>query len=55
MPLGPPPGSATVWVRPSGATRVMRPGRISTTSTLPSAMATGPSGKPRPSASIVCG
>src|SRR5262245_48535827 len=47
-PFGPPPVRATMLVRPSGATRVSVPRRISTTSTLPSGSATGPSGNWRP-------
>src|SRR5437763_6797166 len=49
-PLGPPPRSATIVAMPSGATRVSVPRRISTTSTDPSASATGPSGNWSPSA-----
>jgi hypothetical protein len=46
--LGPPGTSASVVFVPSGATRVMRGPKISTTSTLPSAIATGPSVKRSP-------
>jgi hypothetical protein len=51
--LGPPPGSATVVFVPSAVIRVMRPASISTRMTLPSGIATGPSGKRRPSAMVV--
>ncbi len=47
-PLGPPLSCATVVFPPSGSTRVSRAASISTTSTDPSARATGPSGKRRP-------
>src|SRR5947208_9917194 len=47
-PFGPPPVRATTVCLPSGATRVRVPRLISTTSTLPSARATGPSGNWRP-------
>ena len=47
-PLGPPGISATVSLRPSGQTRVSRRPRISTSTTEPSGMTTGPSGNSRP-------
>src|SRR6059036_4026344 len=47
-PFGPPPVVATMVCFPSGATRVSVPRLISTTSTLPSSRATGPSGNWRP-------
>src|SRR5215510_3093706 len=50
-PFGPPPVSPTTVTRPSGVTRVSVPRLISTSSTLPSGMAMGPSGNWRPSAS----
>src|SRR5690349_5002201 len=49
-PLAPPPTSATSVFSPEGDTRTMRPPLTSATSTEPSAMATGPSGKASPSA-----
>src|SRR3954453_23150484 len=48
-PFGPPPTWAITSFFPSGHTLVRLPVLISTSTTLPSAMATGPSGKPRPS------
>src|SRR2546423_11616264 len=50
-PLGPPPVSATGSTEPSGETRLMRPPWISTSTTLPSDIATGPSGNFSPLAS----
>src|SRR4249919_3332652 len=47
-PLGPPGISATTSLRPSGQTRVSRRPRISTSTTDPSGMTTGPSGNSRP-------
>src|SRR5665213_4517906 len=47
-PLGPPGISATVSLRPSGHTRVSRRPRISTSTTEPSGMTTGPSGNSSP-------
>ena len=47
-PLGPPPQSATTSTFPSGVTRVNVPRAISTSRTLPSGMAMGPSGKRSP-------
>src|ERR1700744_6375111 len=47
-PLGPPGISATTSLRPSGQTRVNRRPRISTSTTDPSGIATGPSGNSRP-------
>src|SRR3954454_15375377 len=49
-PLGPPPHSATTSILPSGVTRLSVPRLISTASTDPSGMATGPSGNSRPDA-----
>src|SRR5215211_4810045 len=49
-PLGPPPVRATTSTEPSGPTRVTVPRLISTTTTLPSLMATGPSGNWSPEA-----
>src|SRR4051794_36893046 len=49
-PFGPPPHSATTSILPSGVTRLSVPRFISTTSTLPSGMAIGPSGNSRPDA-----
>ena len=46
-PLGPPGISATTSLRPSGQTRVSRRPRISTSTTEPSGMTTGPSGNSR--------
>src|SRR6202022_1393662 len=46
-PLGPPGISATTSLRPSGQTRVSRLPRISTSTTDPSGMTTGPSGNSR--------
>src|SRR5580700_9915665 len=46
-PLGPPGISATTCLRPSGHTRVSRRPRISTSTTDPSGIATGPSGNSR--------
>src|ERR1700733_3897621 len=46
-PLGPPGTSATTSLRPSGHTRVSRRPRISTSTTEPSGITTGPSGKSR--------
>src|SRR3954454_5029614 len=43
-PFGLPPGSATTSLRPPGCTRWMRPPLSSVTSTVPSAIQTGPSG-----------
>src|ERR1700761_4182247 len=50
-PLGPPGISATTSLRPSGQTRVNRRPRISTRTTDPSGITTGPSGNSRPVAS----
>src|ERR1700744_3636489 len=50
-PLGPPGISATTSLRPSGQTRVNRRPRISTSTTEPSGIATGPSGNSKPVAS----
>src|SRR5580692_2580465 len=50
-PLGPPGICATTSLRPSGQTRVSRFPRISTSTTEPSGIATGPSGNSRPVAS----
>src|ERR1700743_101942 len=50
-PLGPPGISATTSLRPSGQTRVNRRPRISTSTTDPSGITTGPSGNSRPVAS----
>src|SRR2546425_3446038 len=47
-PFGPPPVSATTSFDPLGRTRVSVPRLISTTSTLPSFIATGPSGNSSP-------
>ena len=47
-PLGPPPVSAMRVMVPSGATRVRWPLWISTSTTLPSFMAIGPSGNLSP-------
>src|SRR3954449_8980463 len=47
-PLGPPGICATTSLRPSGQTRVSRRPRISTSTTDPSGIATGPSGNSRP-------
>src|SRR6185437_2573268 len=47
-PLGPPGISATVSLRPSGKTRVSRRPRISTSTTEPSGITTGPSGNSSP-------
>src|SRR6476661_2037294 len=47
-PLGPPGISATTCLRPSGQTRVSRLPRISTSTTDPSGITTGPSGNSRP-------
>ena len=49
---GPPPGSATISFDPSGLTRVIRPLAVSVRITLPSGIATGPSGKRKPSATV---
>ena len=49
-PLGPPGISAMVSLLPSGLTRVNRGASISTSTTLPSGMATGPSGNSSPDA-----
>ena len=46
-PLGPPGISATTSLRPSGQTRVSRRPRISTSTTEPSGITTGPSGNSR--------
>src|SRR5580700_6493175 len=46
-PLGPPGISATTCLRPSGQTRVSRRPRISTSTTDPSGITTGPSGNSR--------
>src|SRR3984957_2141549 len=46
-PLGPPGISATTCLRPSGHTRVSRRPRISTSTTDPSGITTGPSGNSR--------
>src|SRR3954452_611630 len=46
-PLGPPGISATTSLRPSGQTRVSLLPRISTSTTEPSGMTTGPSGNSR--------
>src|SRR5579872_6435103 len=50
-PLGPPEILATTSLRPSGKTRVSLCPRISTSTTEPSGIATGPSGNSRPVAS----
>src|SRR6202158_3449488 len=50
-PLGPPGICATTSLRPSGHTRVSRRPRISTSTTDPSGITTGPSGNSRPVAS----
>ena len=50
-PLGPPGICATTSLRPSGQTRVSRCPRISTSTTEPSGITTGPSGNSRPVAS----
>src|SRR6266404_52732 len=50
-PLGPPGISATTSLRPSGQTRVSRRPRISTSTTDPSGITTGPSGNSRSVAS----
>src|SRR5579863_1425688 len=50
-PFGPPGICATTSLRPSGWTRVSRRPRISTSTTDPSGIATGPSGNSRPVAS----
>src|ERR1700688_2758428 len=50
-PLGPPGICATTSLRPSGHTRVSRWPRISTSTTEPSGITTGPSGNSRPVAS----
>src|SRR5262249_21551512 len=50
-PLGPPGIFATTSLRPSGYTRVKRWPRISTSTTDPSGIATGPSGNSRSVAS----
>src|SRR5712672_934493 len=50
-PLGPPAICATTSLRPSGHTRVSRCPRISTSTTDPSGITTGPSGNSRPVAS----
>src|SRR6476659_9283521 len=47
-PLGPPGICATTSLRPSGQTRVSRRPRISTSTTEPSGITTGPSGNSRP-------
>src|SRR6476620_6272741 len=47
-PLGPPSILATTSLRPSGQTRVNRCPRISTSTTEPSGITTGPSGNSRP-------
>src|SRR6201746_985155 len=46
-PFGPPGISATTSLRPSGQTRVSRLPRISTSTTEPSGITTGPSGNSR--------
>ena len=48
--MGPPPVVATTSTRPSGVTRDTVPRAISTRITLPSSIATGPSGKASPDA-----
>jgi hypothetical protein len=48
--LGPPPVSATTVTSPVSVTRDSVPRMISTTSTLPSGIAMGPSGNFRPEA-----
>ena len=50
-PFGPPGISATTSLRPSGEMRVSRLPRISTSTTDPSGITTGPSGNSRPVAS----
>src|ERR1700753_1207123 len=50
-PFRPPGISATVSLRPSGQTRVSRRPRVSTSTTAPSGIPTGPSGNSRPVAS----
>src|SRR6056297_404110 len=52
-PLGPPGISAIVSVEPSGCTRVRRSANISTRTTDPSGIATGPSGNRSPVATSV--
>src|SRR3954452_1878596 len=52
-PLGPPPGSATTSTFPSGVTRDSVRRLISTSSTLPSGIAIGPSGNCSPVATTV--
>src|SRR6267378_2075692 len=47
-PLGPPPSRAITWILPSGVTRESVRRSISTSTTEPSGMATGPSGNRRP-------
>src|SRR5260221_1428545 len=47
-PLGPPGIGATTSLRPSGQTRVKRRPRISTSTTEPSGITTGPSGNSSP-------
>src|SRR6185437_9194051 len=47
-PFGPPGISATISLRPSGKTRVSRRPRISTSTTEPSGITTGPSGNSSP-------
>src|SRR4051794_25179111 len=55
-PFGLSPGVATVSFEPSGRTRMTQPPASSTTRTLPSDIATGPSGKRSPSViSVTCG
>jgi hypothetical protein len=55
-PFGLPPGAATSDVDPSGCTRVRHPPPSSVTMTLPSGMATGPSGNRSPDAiSVISG
>src|SRR3989454_10142490 len=49
-PFGPPPSRATTWIFPSGVTRESVRRSISTRTTEPSGIATGPSGKRRPDA-----
>src|SRR5262245_23020508 len=52
-PFGPPPSLATTWTLPSGVTRDSVRRSISTRTTEPSGIATGPSGKRRPDASCL--
>src|SRR5215510_480520 len=49
-PFGPPPSVAITWILPSGVTRESVRRSISTSTTEPSLIATGPSGNRRPAA-----